>query len=143
LVSAAAMGSSKKHIPVNGPQMGLNNAFSQLQLEGLPEGPATPAETGAKGAGAGSTDGTKTKPKPGRVVIRRLSAHRGGKTVLLVDGFGEQHTEGEIEALGRRLRAQLGCGGTSRGRAFEVQGDQPDRLRALLEADGFQVAGER
>jgi translation initiation factor 1 len=81
--------------------------------------------------------------KPGRVVLRRLTAQRGGKTVLFVDGFGGQHDDAAIEALGRRLRAQLGCGGTCRDRALEIQGDQPARLRALLEAEGFQVAGER
>ena len=132
------MASPKKRIPLNGPQTGLNSAFAQLQLEGLPEGPS-PSEKG------GVQDATEAqgRVKPGRVVLRRLSAHRGGKTVLLVDGFGPQHSEGSIEALGRRLRGQLGCGGTVRERAIEIQGDQPARLRVLLEGDGFQVAGER
>jgi translation initiation factor 1 len=132
-----AMASPKKRIPLNGPQPGLNSAFAGLQLEGLPEGP----QSADKGVFAEAATGPK--PKPGRVILRRLSAHRGGKTVLLVDGFGPQHSEDAIEALGRRLRAQLGCGGTSRERAIEVQGDQPARLRALLEGEGFQVAGER
>jgi translation initiation factor 1 len=81
--------------------------------------------------------------KPGRVVLRREKAHRGGKTVLVVDGFGEQHTEAAIESLGKRLRAACGCGGTFRERSLEVQGDQPARVRAFLEAEGFQVAGEK
>jgi translation initiation factor 1 len=132
------MASPKKRIPLNAPQTGLNNAVSQLQLDGLPEGPAV------QGKGV-SEEATKPadRVKPGRVVLRRLSAHRGGKTVLLVDGFGLQHTDGAIEELGRRLRGLLGCGGTCRGRALEIQGDQPARLRSLLEAEGFQVAGER
>jgi translation initiation factor 1 len=131
------MASPKKRIPLNGPQTGLNSAFAGLQLEGLSEGPRQPDKGVLEEAANGP------KPKPGRVVLRRLSAHRGGKTVLLVDGFGPQHSEDAIEALGRRLRAQLGCGGTFRERAIEIQGDQPARLRALLEGEGFQVAGER
>ena len=131
------MASPKKRIPLNGPQTGLNSAFAGLQLEGLPEGPRQPDKGVLEGAATGP------KPKPGRVILRRLSAHRGGKTVLLVDGFGSQHSEHAIEALGRRLRAQLGCGGTFRERTIEIQGDQPARLRALLEGEGFQVAGER
>jgi translation initiation factor 1 len=131
------MASPKKRIPLNGPQTGLNSAFAGLQLEGLPEGPMQPEK------GAPDELSTGPKPKPGRVVLRRLSAHRGGKTVLLVDGFGSQHSGEAIEALGRRLRAQLGCGGTFREGAIEIQGDQPARLRALLEGEGFQVAGER
>lgn len=131
------MASPKKRIPLNGPQTGLNSAFAGLQLEGLPEGPRQPEK------GALAEPATVLTPKPGRVVLRRLSAHRGGKTVLLVDGFGPQHSRDAIEALGRRLRTQLGCGGTFRERAIEIQGDQPARLRALLEGEGFQVAGER
>jgi translation initiation factor 1 len=132
------MASPKKRIPLNGPQVGLNSAFAQLQLAGLPEGPSA-QEEGVLEEATKRVDAVK----PGRVVLRRLSAHRGGKTVLLVDGFGPQHSDGAVEELGRRLRAQLGCGGTCRGRALEIQGDQPARLRSLLEAEGFQVAGER
>jgi len=131
------MASPKKRIPLNGPQTGLNTAFAQLQIEGLPEGPKQD-----EGAPPDVATGTG-KARLGRVVLRRLSAHRGGKTVFLVDGFGTQHPDGDIEALGRRLRAKLGCGGTFRDRALEIQGDQPARLRALLEQEGFQVAGER
>ncbi len=136
-VSSPTMATPKKRIPLNGPQAGFNSAFAQLHIEGLPEGPQQ--DGGASPEGATGT----SKAKPGRVVLRRLSAHRGGKTVFLVDGFGAQHADSAIEALGRRLRAQLGCGGTFRDRALEIQGDQAARLRALLEQEGFQVAGER
>jgi translation initiation factor 1 len=133
------MASPKKRIPVSGPQVCLNNAFAQLHIDGLPEAHG-PDSAGVAPAAEG---GPAARAKPGRVVLRRLTAQRGGKTVLLVDGFGGQHDEAAIEALGRRLRAQLGCGGTWRDRTLEIQGDQPARLRALLEAEGFQVAGER
>jgi translation initiation factor 1 len=76
-------------------------------------------------------------------VLRRETAHRGGKTVLVVDGFGEQHASADIEALAKRLRAACGCGGTVRERAMELQGDFSGKVRQLLEAEGFSVAGVR
>ncbi len=129
------MATPKKRIPVNGPQTGLNAAFSGLHIDGLqdfkpaPEKPSVPEH--------------KASFSPGRVVLRRSTARRGGKTVLVVDGFGPHHCEEAIGALGRRLRAALGCGGTVHERVWELQGDQPSKVRAFLEAEGFQVAGER
>ena len=111
----------------------MNPAFASLQMDGLPAGPSSVQPELAPPIAV----------KLGRVVLRREKAHRGGKTVLLVDGFGDQHTEAAIEALGKRLRSGCGCGGTVRGRVVEVQGDQPSRVRAFLEAEGFQVAGEK
>jgi translation initiation factor 1 len=125
------MSSPKKRIPTSGPQSGLNAAFAGLKLEGLALGPEASAAT------------APIVVKPGRVVLRRETAHRGGKTVLVVDGFGGQHSESAIEALARRLRAGCGCGGTVRGRTVELQGDFPAKVRDLLEAEGFVVAGER
>jgi translation initiation factor 1 len=130
-----SMATPSKRIPVNGLQGGLNAAFSALNIEGLPEGPAVePPEVSADYGVA---------VKSGRVVLRRERAQRGGKTVLVVDGFGEQHSMQGIEALGKRLRSACGCGGTVRGRSLEVQGDQAARVRSFLEGEGFQVAGER
>ncbi len=128
------MSASKKRIPVSGPQVGLNAAFAGLQIEGLPEGSAVAVPPVVSGQAA--------SVKPGRVVLRRETAHRGGKTVLVVDGFGSQHSELAIEGLAKRLRARCGCGGTVRGRGIELQGDFPSKVRKLLEEEGFTVAGE-
>lgn len=128
------MAAPKQRIPLNAPQSGLNSAFAGLQLEGLPSGPTL--ELG----------GNPPPPKVvrcGRVVLRREKAHRGGKVVVVIDGFEERHSEEEIEALAKRLRAACGCGGTVRGRMVELQGEQTGRARSFLENEGFQVAGER
>jgi translation initiation factor 1 len=128
------MAAPKQRIPLNAPQAGLNAAFAALQLEGLPSGPVHEAGGGPLPA----------KPvRCGRVVLRREKAHRGGKVVVVVDGFEAQHSLEAIDALAKRLRESCGCGGTVRGRAVELQGEQAARARALLEAEGFQVAGER
>ena len=79
--------------------------------------------------------------KMGRVVLRRERAHRGGKTVIVVDDFATHLPLSVIETVARNVRAACGCGGTVRGRTVEIQGDQPAKVRAALEAEGFQVAG--
>lgn len=113
---------------------GLNAAFSSLELD-APAAPETPAFP------------QKTAPashwKPGRVVLRRERAHRGGKTVTVVDDFGTHLPPSFIEALAKRLRASCGCGGAVKGRTVEVQGEQVAKIRGLLEAEGFAVAGVR
>jgi translation initiation factor 1 len=128
------MSAPKKRIPTSGPQTGLNAAFAGLKLDGLAPGPEAVEQAPLSAPVAA---------KSGRVVLRRETAHRGGKTVLVVDGFGAQHSESAIEALAKRLRAACGCGGTVRERTVELQGDFPAKIRHLLEADGFVVAGER
>ena len=128
------MAAPKQRIPLNAPQSGLNAAFAALQLEGLPPGPVREG---------GGDPQPASQVRRGRVVLRREKAHRGGKVVVVVDGFEEQHSETAIDSLAKRLRASCGCGGTVRGRALELQGEQAGRARAFLEAEGFQVAGER
>lgn len=79
--------------------------------------------------------------KMGRVVLRRERAHRGGKTVIVVDDFATHLPLSVIETVARKVRAACGCGGTVKGRQIEIQGDQPAKVRAALEGDGFAVAG--
>jgi translation initiation factor 1 len=109
----------------------LNNPFAGLQIEGLPPGedPPTPIRAATR------------KPGLGRVVLRREKAHRGGKTVIVVHDFAPSIPMSVIEELARKLRHACGCGGTTRQRSIELQGDQPARIRALLEEEGFKVAG--
>jgi translation initiation factor 1 len=111
----------------------LANPFAALSLDGLPAGPETPA----KPAGA-------AKPsKFGRVVLRREKAHRGGKTVIVIHDFAPNISYAYIESLAGKLKSACACGGTTRERLIEIQGDQPGKIRTLLEQEGFQVAGVR
>jgi translation initiation factor 1 len=115
------------------PLAGLGNAFAGMNLPDLPTG-----------------DAAKTLAKPeaplwkmGRVVLRRETAHRGGKTVVVVDDFASHLPASVIESVAKKLRAACGCGGTVKERRIEIQGDQPAKVRAILEGEGFQVAGVR
>jgi len=114
---------------------GLQNPFAALDGSGLPDGPATPRPM---------SSGEAEVPKPskfGRVVLRREKAHRGGKTVIVIYDFAPNIGLPYIESLAGKLKAACGCGGTVKEREIEIQGDQPARIRALLEAEGFRVAG--
>jgi translation initiation factor 1 len=124
---------AKKDIKKSGdpPLAGLANPFAGLQMDGLPQGEMTPppAQTPPK------------KLRRGRVVLRRETAHRGGKTVIVVHDFAPFIPMSLIEELARQLRNACGCGGTTRERSIELQGEQTAKIRAFLEGEGFQVAG--
>lgn len=74
-------------------------------------------------------------------MLRREKAHRGGKTVIVVHHFATHVPASAIEAIAKKLRRACGCGGTVKERTIELQGDQAARIRAVLEQEGFQVAG--
>jgi translation initiation factor 1 len=110
----------------------LNNPFAGLQIDNLPLGDQSAA----------------AQPVPaqramGRVVLRRETAHRGGKTVIVVHDFASFISSQAIEDLARKLRRVCGCGGTTRQRMIEVQGDHVEKIRSILEQEGFRVAGVR
>jgi len=123
----------KKKIATNQPQTGLTQAFTNLQISGLSEGQP---ESAASPKGAPGSIW-----KLGRVVLRRETAHRGGKTVIVVRDFATHLPVSVIETVAKKIRQQCGCGGAVKGRTIEIQGDQPARIRAVLEAEGFKVAG--
>jgi translation initiation factor 1 len=113
----------------------LNNPFAGLQIDNLPLGDSEPAPPSTSLAEA------KAKAARGRVVLRRETAHRGGKIVIVIHDFAPFISTQSIEDLGRKLRSACGCGGTTRQRTIEIQGNQVDRIRSLLEQEGFRVAG--
>lgn len=79
--------------------------------------------------------------KMGRVLLRRETAHRGGKTVVVVYDFASHLPLSVIEKVAKKLRAACSTGGTVKDRTIEIQGDQVAKVRATLEAEGFIVGG--
>lgn len=73
----------------------------------------------------------------GTVRVSRESKGRGGKTVTLVKGvpLGAE----DLAALGKKLKAQCGSGGTVKDGVIEVQGEHSERVIELLSAHGFKV----
>ena len=88
-----------------------------------------------------NSDSPKSRWTMGRVVLQRETAHRGGKTVIVIKDFASHLPHSVIETIAKRLRSACGCGGTVKDRRIEVQGDQVAKIRSVLEAEGFDAAG--
>jgi translation initiation factor 1 len=108
-----------------------SNPLANLNLPNLPPGPAPQSELATP----------QSRWKMGRVVLQRDTAHRGGKTVIVIKDFASHLPLSVIETIAKRVRSACGCGGTVRDRRVEIQGDQVARIRGVLEAEGFEVAG--
>jgi len=71
------------------------------------------------------------------VYVERSRKGRGGKTVTIVwNAPGDDHAK---RALLKELKAACGAGGTLKDGALEIQGDQRDRLVAVLKARNITV----
>ena len=75
-------------------------------------------------------------PTDGVVRLSFETKGRGGKGVTVVRGLGL--AEPELAALGRKLKAACGVGGTAKDGVVELQGDHRERVMALLQAQGFK-----
>lgn len=73
----------------------------------------------------------------GTARVSREKQGRGGKTVTVVRGL--VLAPEPLAALGKRLRSACGTGGTAKDGVLELQGDQVDRVLALLVAEGFRA----
>ena len=104
------------------------NPFTALDLGPLRDAPSN----------ASSPATPKKEPKDS-LLLRRSTAHRGGKTVLVLEGFSPAWSEAKLEALLHELKTSLGCGGKTEGRTLELQGELADRLIPLLESRRFSV----
>jgi translation initiation factor 1 len=94
--------------------------------------PAQPALAPANPAGPFPT---RQLNNPVRVYIER--AGRGGKTVSVIKGvMSPSHGK---EALLKLLKTRLGAGGAVKGDNIEIQGDQRDRIVAILNELGYKA----
>lgn len=73
----------------------------------------------------------------GIVRVSRETKGRGGKAVTLVRGLALDAEQ--LGAIGKRLRAACGAGGTAKDGVLEVQGDHAERVVLWLEAEGWTV----
>lgn len=108
-----------------------DNPFAALSGAGLPQAAPKPVEPTEPEAGPGRRRET--------LLLRRLKAGKGGKVVTELSGFDAAPQE--VEALLKRLQARMGTGGTCKGRVIELQGECRDRVRPLLEGEGYRVKG--
>ncbi|ABV86460.1 stress response translation initiation inhibitor YciH [Shewanella pealeana] len=93
-----------------------------------------------------STDGGRIAPEKqtqsapegdGIVRIHNDSKGRKGKGVSVIKGLGLQ--EKELKALAQKLKKQCGCGGTVKEFNIEVQTDNREQIKTLLEKLNYTV----
>lgn len=96
-----------------------------------------------------STDTGRIKPKQentapevklfkdGFIRIERETKGRKGKGVMLVVGIDP--TLHDLKTLAKTLKSKMGQGGALKENIIEIQGDDREKLKALLEAQGFKV----
>jgi len=127
----------------------LNAAEIPLQadpfaaLQGLAADALRPAPPEAAAVPVVSAVPSAAPKSRGRVVLRRETKGRGGKTVVVISGFpgaGALPTPA-LEEVARVLRKQLGCGGSLDGREIVIQGDRPAAVAEALRGLGFSPAG--
>lgn len=138
--------SKKKKMPPSsgGPEVPFDNPFAGLKglRDTLPPGEEPESETGqGSGEEACSEAGEKTGPgarhEPSRrAVVRYQRKGRGGKEVTLVEKL--DLPEAALAAWLKALKHQLGCGGAIDGDTLVLQGDQRERLPALLADRGVE-----
>lgn len=81
------------------------------------------------------------EPVPAKIVakLRIEKGGRGGKTVTVVDGLPRNREF--LKTLAGELKKACGTGGTTGETSVEIQGDQRDALRTLLQSRGWTVKG--
>jgi translation initiation factor 1 len=127
------MSKKKKRLSFDAPPAALNNAFGSLPLDGLDLNDVPVTET-PKSA----------EPKdrvPARLCLRRETAHRGGKAVVVVYDFPKDYPVKDIEHLASKLKQHCGCGGTTKNREIIIQGEKVPEVRTFLEKLGIHVRG--
>jgi translation initiation factor 1 len=74
-------------------------------------------------------------------LLRRETARRGGKTVVVVYDFATHLPASIIDKVAKKIRSACSTGGTVKDRTIEIQGDLVAKVRATLEIEGFVVGG--
>ena len=62
---------------------------------------------------------------------------RRGKQVTVVRGL--THNPQVIETLTKKIKSQLGTGGTIKGKVIEIQGNHLVKVKSILEKEGYSV----
>ncbi|GGI73301.1 stress response translation initiation inhibitor YciH [Shewanella gelidii] len=93
-----------------------------------------------------STDGGRITEKKaqekapegdGIVRIHRDTKGRKGKGVSIIRGLGLDAKA--LKALAQKVKKQCGCGGTVKGFDVEIQTDDRDKIKAILEKMKYTV----
>jgi translation initiation factor 1 len=76
-------------------------------------------------------------PAQQTVYLHRESSGRGGKAVTLVKNLALSVED--LKALAKKLKQECGTGGTIKEGMIEIQGEQRQRIAAVLQELGYKV----
>lgn len=71
------------------------------------------------------------------LIVALDKSGRAGKQVTIVKGFTGK--TGDIEDLGKKLKAKCGVGGSVKDREILIQGDQREKILKILQAEGYKA----
>jgi len=130
------MGKKKQKLDLDQASESLSNPFGVLDgldVSSLPEGrDAVPASA--------EPAPHKTGKGP-ELILRRETAGRGGKAVIVVSRFPDSMDDDHLVQLAGLLKKQCGAGGTVRDREIEIQGDLAAKVADQLRKQAFRVRG--
>jgi len=86
---------------------------------------------------AASPRDSDSNPHDGVVRIHRETKGRGGKGVSLVKGL--VLNDEQLKELAKKLKQHCGTGGTVKDGVIEIQGDQREKIKSVLENLGYAV----
>lgn len=76
-------------------------------------------------------------PSDGYARVRRETKGRKGKGVLVIAGLGLDNKS--LKALAKQLKKTCGTGGSVVDETIEIQGDNREVIKQVLEKKGFKV----
>ena len=63
-------------------------------------------------------------------IVIKTAKRRFGKLTTIIEGF--ETKEQEIKSLAKQLKEKLACGGTTKGKIIELQGDHRQKVKKIL-----------